>query len=339
MASPADSARGDGEEPVPIAGDNQLDIVIVNWNAGHVIHDCLSSIFASRTQACRVGQVVVVDNASVDGSPEEIRRRWRGRVHVLENTENVGFGRACNEGAMECRGKWLLFLNPDTRLYQDTLEQAVAELVARGAQGVGVVGVALEDSTGRIARSCARFPTWKSFGAAATGLDRIAPRLFRPYVMAEWTHDSARLVNHVIGAFYLLEHAVFRRVGGFDERFFLYLEDLDLSLRIAGLGYGIYYTPRTSAFHAGGGTSRRILARRLFLSQRSRLQYARKHFRPHEALLVLAMTVLVEPFVRLVWSVVRGQWRESGNVLKAYGLLVWDLLGSIVRSPGRAGSK
>ena len=135
--------------------------------------------------------------------------------------------------------------------------------------------------------------------------------------------------SDLIGAFYLVHRELFDKLGGFDERFFVYLEDLDFSLRARQAGYASYYLASASAFHKGGGTSENINARRLFYSLRSRVLYAYKHFSFVSATVVLLGTLFVEPLSRLVLAMVRRSGSSMMETLSAYGQL-WRALPSLV---------
>jgi N-acetylglucosaminyl-diphospho-decaprenol L-rhamnosyltransferase len=283
--------------PETECGAGDIDVVIVNWNAGNMLPACVRSVLRSELRSARLNSVVVVDNASTDDSLRRTEDLGSPLLRVLRNSRNAGFGTACNAGAGIGVGEWLLFLNPDTRVPRDALERAVSNL-ANGPNDVAVCGVRLVSDSGITSRGCARLPTWRMFFVSALGLDRIAPRVFKSHVMAEWDHAESRVVGHVIGAFYLIRRCVFERLGGFDERFFLYLEDLDLSQRIHEAGYRIYYDAKSHAYHKGGGTSEAILGRRLFYSLRSRLQYSTKHFPLTGRVLVALATLAIEPLIR-----------------------------------------
>jgi GT2 family glycosyltransferase len=203
-----------------------LDIVIVNWNTGAQLRDALASVASALLHAFTLARVVIVDNASRDGSAAGLDELGLP-VTIIKNDENRGFGAASNQGAASSSSKYLLFLNPDMRLYADSLSVAVAFLEEPVNAGIGLCGIQLVDAEGRIHRSCTRHPRPRHFVAKMTGLDRIAPRLFPSHVMTEWGHDEDRQVDHVMGAFLLVRREVFEQLGGFDERFFVYLEDLD----------------------------------------------------------------------------------------------------------------
>jgi GT2 family glycosyltransferase len=143
--------------------------------------------------------------------------------------------------------------------------------------------------------------------------------------MAEWDHKQTRPVDHVIGAFFLVRRELFEALEGFDERFFVYLEDLDFSYRAYQSGWRSVYLGDVQAFHAGGGTSNQIKARRLFYSLRSRLLYSFKHFSWIGASAVLIATLLVEPLSRSVLALLRRSWPGLKETWAAYGML-WQWL-------------
>lgn len=289
-----------------------IDVVIVNWNSGTQIRDCIDSLQASIAKG--QVQVIVVDNGSTDGSDLGLEQEG---VSVLRTGANLGFARACNLGAAQGRSPFVLFLNPDAAVYPDTLDYVLSFMCDSRNASVGVCGVQLEEESGHIARSCTRLPTTGSFLVHALGLDRFVPRL--GFFMAEWAHDTDRSVDHVIGAFYLIRRELFDKLAGFDERFFVYLEDLDLSKRVKDEGYSIEFLTKVKAFHKGGGTSDQVKARRLFYSLRSRILYAYKHLGRAFGTLVLLATILPEPFLRVFLAMFKR--KGAGETLQAYRLL------------------
>jgi GT2 family glycosyltransferase len=301
-----------------------LDIVLVNWNAGEQLRDCLASV-ASVVDARQVGRVVVVDNASSDGSLDGLTRCGLP-LEVVRNRANRGFAAACNQGGRAGTSEYLLFLNPDTRLFAGSLETPLAFLARPENRGVGICGVQLVDADQRVLHSCSSFPTLCALLCQAVGFSRLAPRWFPGLHMQNWDHATTRQVDHVIGAFFMIRRAVFEQLGGFDERFFVYLEDLDLSLRAREAGWRTVYLADARAFHRGGGTSEQAKARRLFYALRSRVLYAGKHFSALGAGLVTAVTLLVEPWTRLLRSVLRLSPREAWETAAAYVLLWGSML-------------
>ena len=292
-----------------------IDVIIVNWNAGQQLLECVQSVIANGEGL--VAKIIVVDNDSHDGS--ELPLLAMAQVHLIRAGANLGFGKACNLGAANSTADFLLFLNPDAQIGPKTLSRVDAFMQSDAAKKVGIVGVQLLEGSQHVARSCSRFPTPLSMISRASGIDLVFPRLGS--AMAEWDHKTTREVDHVIGAFYLIRRACFERAGGFDERFFVYIEDLDLSFRAKMSGWKTIYLADVQAFHAGGGTSSQVKAHRLFYSQRSRLQYAFKHFTIGGSLAVLLATLILEPPARILQAALRGSIQGVGEIARAYGWL------------------
>lgn len=290
-----------------------LDIVIVNWNAGQQLQRCLSSIATARQESFCLNRVVVVDNASSDVSLERVQSVGLPLV-VISNPINRGFAVACNQGAKGSKADYLLFLNPDVVLEPDTLAGPMAFMQRPENAQVGICGIQFLSSTGEIARSCARFPQAWNFLAMTTGLHRLVPSRFPGLVLEEWDHQVSRMVDHVIGAFFLVRRTLFVSLGGFDERFFVYLEDLDFSYRAWQSGWSSYYLATVRGAHRGGGCSEQVKATRLFYSLHSRILYAYKHFSTLSATAVLLATVFVEPVIRLGRALTRGSFVEITEV-------------------------
>lgn len=289
-----------------------ITVVIVNWNSGRQLERCLSSL-----ESFSEKKVVVVDNASVDGSEQAALSR--PGCKVIRSGGNLGFGRACNLGAKGADGDFLLFLNPDAVVYPGAIEVALDLMAMKESVNIGICGVQLVDETEGVSRSCARFPSVGKFCLHSLGVDRVFPR--SGYFMSEWPHDESRVVDHVIGAFYMVRRDVFEALSGFDERFFVYFEDLDFSLRARKAGWRSFYISDARAFHAGGGTSRQVKAKRLFYSLRSRLLYAAKHFNILGVTAVSFFTLLVEPISRSVLAIARGSWAGLKETWQGYAML------------------
>ncbi|QEE25643.1 glycosyltransferase family 2 protein [Rhodanobacter glycinis] len=303
----------------------KCSIVVVNWNAGKQLLECIQSIVDYNNAL--VTQVVVVDNGSSDGSMKLVEglRDTPFPLRLVYNDKNLGFGAACNRGATLAESEYVLFLNPDAKLLSGSLGGPLTFMEETANVDVGVVGVQLLDEQGKVARSCARFPTLGMFASQILAIDRLPGMGNFGLHMSEWEHDTTQTVDHVIGAFFLIRRSLFVRVGGFDERFFVYLEDLDLSLRVHQSNFRAVYLANAQAFHAGGGTSRQVKARRLFYSLRSRLYYGFKHFSALQSWILLAITLLIEPLTRSFLAVFRRSASDLFNTWCAYGMLLRDL--------------
>lgn len=312
-----------------------LDIVIVNWNAGTHLQQCLDSIGAASLDGVELFRVVVVDNASSDGSADQLRED--APLSTIRNVVNRGFAAACNQGAKGSRASYLLFLNPDTVLATDSLSTAVRFMESKKNSQVAVCGLQLVDERGQIAPSCSRFPKPRYFYSHMFGLSHLFPRLFRDSLMQEWDHRETRPVDIVMGAFLFVRREIFETLGGFDERFFVYYEEVDFLYAAHLAGWLSYYLASAPAYHKGGGCSDQARAIRLFYSLRSRLIYSYKHFGSMAATGVMLATLFIEPFSRLAYATVRGGFREIGETIKAYALL-WRWLPQLASSQSKTGA-
>jgi N-acetylglucosaminyl-diphospho-decaprenol L-rhamnosyltransferase len=297
-----------------------LDVVIVNWNTGPLLQACLGSIAAARRSTFSVGRVAVVDNASVDGSCDRLDA-FDLPVVLTRNPENRGFAAACNQAAAGAVSDYLLFLNPDTALFPDSLSRPIAFMEEPANADAGICGVRLVGDNGATAVSCARFPTVGTFFGQATGLTRLWPGLFRPHLMTAEECRVTQNVDQIIGAFFLVRRSVFELLGGFDHRFFVYFEEVDLSLRARERGYRSVYLADAAVYHRGGASSDQVKATRLFYSLRSRLLFGFKHYGRLKALLLVAVTVGIEPITRLLRALARGSLIEVKETLRGYGEL------------------
>ncbi len=222
-----------------------LDIVIVNYNAGDALFSCAASIAGAKDTSFGLRSVVVVDNGSTDGS----LYRLGGLdlpLTVLKNGRNEGFGAACNRGAACGRADYVLFLNPDTRLFPDSLRAPLGVFSAPGYEETGICSVRLVDEGGAVRRTCARFPRPVHFILRAFHVGRLFPGPRPTHFMLEWDHGQTRCVDHMMGA-WLMPRRVFEEVGGFDTRFFLYRRRrLPLRAPSGATGACTLQTPRRS---------------------------------------------------------------------------------------------
>ena len=229
----------------------ELSVVIVSYRCGALLDECLTSLEANRADVDM--EVEVVDNASGDDTVEVSRRHSWVTTTALE--ENVGFARANNVAMDRARGRAVLVLNPDTVVPPGALRACLDELWRDPS--VGLLTPRLIDRDGRLDRRCHRgFPTlWSSF-CYFTTLDRVfrGPRS-RRYTMGHLPETEAADVEAVSGAFMLMPRDAMVVVGGFDEQFFMYAEDIDLSLRFIEHGYRVRYWPGVDVVHVGAGSN------------------------------------------------------------------------------------
>jgi GT2 family glycosyltransferase len=298
---------------------SDLDVVIVNWNSGPDLAACLASLARSELGGHALSRVVVVDNASSDGSLE-LAGGGVLPLEVVRNPRNLGFAAACNRGAALGRAELVLFLNPDVVLGAHSLARALDRLVAPQASRTAACGIQLRDERGRVSRTCSRLPRARQFWWRALGLARAWPERFAGQRMLEWDHRTSAPVAQLMGAFLLVRRRVFEALGGFDERFFLYFEEVDFSLRLRDAGYESLFVAEASAQHRGGGAT--TDSHRLFHSLRSRWLYGAKHFGRAERCSLAAATLVAEPLARLTRAAWRRSPAEARSVARAYGLLL-----------------
>jgi GT2 family glycosyltransferase len=297
-----------------------VDVIVVNWNAGEQLRECVESILLHAR--AEVSRIIVIDNGSVDGSERLIE--GLPSVLLVRAGRNLGFGKACNLGFSRSSADFILLLNPDARLEPGSLQTATEFLMSPRRARAGIVGLQNVSDGGVIQRSCARFPSAWSFVRSSFGLSTLWPRRFPDMFMREWAHNEDREVDHVIGSCALVRRAAWQRLNGMDERFFVYLEDLDFSLRAREQGWTTWFLASSHVYHKGGGTSDQVKATRLFYSLRSRLLYAAKHFGTARTALVAATTLLVEPFTRVAGALLRGDWTTARETMSGYRSLYLD---------------
>jgi N-acetylglucosaminyl-diphospho-decaprenol L-rhamnosyltransferase len=297
----------------------RLGIVIVNWNSGRYLQRCLESLSVCEGLD-RVEQVIVIDNDSHDGSWDHLPAT-SVPLKVVRNQANLGFAAACNQGAALCQTEYLLFLNPDTELLGNSLSVPLDYLDNPLHHQVGICGIQLLNKKGQVARSCSRLPTGYTLMTLALRLQSVSRRLFPPPFMKEWDHGKTQAVEQVIGAFYLVRTELFRELNGFDERFFVYFEEVDFCKRTHQLGLQTVYLATAQARHVGGGCSVHDLTGSHYYLLNSRLAYAEKHFKTWQSTMIKATTLFCEPLIRLMGSVFKLRWSKMGLLLHAHGRL------------------
>lgn len=286
-----------------------VDVIIVNWNAGEQLRKCLESIVAVNKTGYELNGVIVVDNDSKDGSADDLDDLKLPLIKIM-NSGNRGFAWACNQGAGESSADYLLFLNPDTCLFENSLAVPVSFMEQPENSSVGIAGIQLVDENEKVSRTCARFPTPSGFFLKMMGFNHLFPRFFPGHFMTEWDHGNTRDVDQVMGAFFFVRQPVYKSLGGFDERFFVYFEEVDFSWRAYKNGWKTVYLADAKAYHKGGGVSEQIKATRLFYSLRSRIQYGYKHFKWKSATIILLGTLIIEPLTRLAFDIGRGSAKQ-----------------------------
>ena len=248
-----------------------LSIAVISYNTRDLLLACLHSVY--RQTADVDYEVIVVDNASIDGSADAVRAQYPG-VTVITNAENRGFSKACNQAAAVSSGRHLLLLNSDTVMQPNTLRTMVTCLDRQS--DIGVVSCLQRDGQGRVLQSCFVFPSIRDHVRHSEDLPAAIRRLAGGMPKMDCTLSQD--VEWANGACLMIRKALYDRLGGLDERFFMYFEDVDLCRRVHQLGYRVRHVADGEVVHLVGRSS---LTSRTRLNEQwelSRIRYIEKHF-------------------------------------------------------------
>lgn len=272
-----------------------LSVIIVNWNVCDLLQRAIASVYAAWDG--RPGlEIIVVDNASHDDSVAVLRETFPN-VQVIANTENRGFTGGNNQGLAAATGDFLLLLNPDTEIVGDALPRMVEYL--RTHPGVGMLGPQLLNPDGSVQSSRRRFPTLPVLFLESTWLEKLAPRKSLCHYYAKEQPDNlVQDVDWITGAAMLTRREVVAQVGGMDEGFFMYSEELDWCRRIREVGWRVVYFPEARVVHHEGKSSEQVVPARHIYFQSSKVRYARKY---HGA--AIAATLRLWLLAQYVWQI------------------------------------
>jgi len=255
-----------------------VDVIVVCWNDREKITTALDSVFALPEVAAdpSFANVVVSDNGSTDGSREFLRERYGSRVTIVENGANLGFAGACNRAFAVTASPYVFLLNPDAELKPHALSAIVG--FADEHPRCGIAGSRIYNYDGSIQESCGEFDTWLGafLRSSAWGEWPFLRHFSNGFALREWGHAATRRVDLAIGAALLIRRKLFAEIGTFDERFFLYHEEVDFAKRAANAGWETWYVAASEAIHEGRGSARgqyNVEARK----QASRRKYWIKH--------------------------------------------------------------
>jgi len=298
----------------------RLSIIIVNYNTGRLLERCLSSVFESAPDADV--EVFVVDNASSDDSLERISKFGR-RLKLISNQENLGFARGCNKGLKESRGEYVLFLNPDTELMPEALTRMLGFMEANRRVGFAVPKIYLPD--GKVQEdSIGPFPCilhvlfyWSSLGSI---FPRLKERLFRKYSLT----NEAFKVDWGTAACLMGRREILERLGGFDENYFMYCEDVDLCYRAQKMGVETYFYPGAEILHHRGKSHHNQKGIE-DIKRRSLYYFFKKNRGLWYALSVMALTVLMASLKLVIVFPLASVARHSQRLQEALELYRFEL--------------
>jgi GT2 family glycosyltransferase len=259
----------------------RIDVIVVCWNDRERIAIALDSVFAlSEVKADpSFANVVVSDNGSSDGSREFIAERYGGRVQIVSNGANLGFAAACNRAFAATGAQYVFLLNPDAELKDGALREIVRFLDDHPR--CGIAGSRIYNPDGTVQESCGEFDTWTGafLRSSAWGDWPIFRSFANGAELRAWNYAGERRVDIAIGAALAIRRRLLGEIGPFDERFFLYHEEVDFAKRAADAGWETWYVPESEAVHEGMGSAQgqyNVETRK----QRSRREYWLKHHGP-----------------------------------------------------------
>ena len=236
----------------------RIDVIVVCWNDKDKIATALDSVFALSEvgEDATFARVVVSDNGSTDGSREFLRERYGDRVEILENCSNLGFGAACNRAFAATDSEYVYLLNPDAEVKDGALRSIVAFLDEHPR--CGIAGSRIYNRDGSIQESCGEFDTWTGafLRSSAWGEWPFLREYANGASLREWGHSNERRVDLAIVAALAIRRSLIDEIGPFDERFFLYHEEVDFAKRAAEAGWETWYVPASEAIHEGMGSAR-----------------------------------------------------------------------------------
>lgn len=237
---------------------SRIDVIVVCWNDRAKISTALDSVFAL-TEVRHdpdFARVVVSDNGSADGSREYLRERYRGRVEIVENGANLGFAGACNRAFAATSSEYVFLLNPDAELKDHALAEIVAFMDEHPR--CGIAGSRIYNYDGSVQQSLGEFDTWAGAFLRSSAWGELAP--FRRFAngagLRGFAYDAPRRVDLAIGAALAIRRSMLDEIGVFDERFFLYHEEVDYAKRAADAGWETWFVPASEAVHEGMGSAR-----------------------------------------------------------------------------------
>jgi len=262
-----------------------LTIGIVNYYTEDYIIKCLKSIY--RDDIKYPFTIYIVDNGSEKGKIIELKKRFPD-IKLIRNLKNVGFSRACNQIYFRSKSKYILYLNPDTEVEKNAIN-SLLDFMEKHSDA-GAAGAKLLKVDGKLQLSCRRFPTlWNVFFGRQSIITKYLPynRFTRSYMLSELDYTKTQQVDWVVGAAVIIRRTAIENIEGFDERFFLYVEDVDLCYRFANKGWKVYYVPDAIIKHHLGVSTKKIMWKARYYHNVGMYRYFLKHNRPNKILYVV----------------------------------------------------
>ena len=309
-----------------------MSVIIVSWNVRNLLVKCLEALLSDNVSGGMAVQIIVVDNASDDGS-EDAARAFHG-VCTIQTGENLGYGKANNRGFAEADGRYMLVLNPDTIPQPGSL-RALLDFAEAHPQA-GIVSPRLLNPDGTVQHAAFRFPTLVMAALDLFGLPEVIPgrlrlRLLDSGLNGRYTRETNTMepfrIDHPLGACMLIRRELYERLGGFDPAIHMYSEEIEFALRAARAGWECWQVPEARVIHLGGQSTGQMPDRMYVELWRSRLYiYSNYHSKPAQlALRGLAAAAHLLKALRILWQLSRGrigrtearrEWQRAGAIIR-----------------------
>ena len=300
-----------------------LSIIIVNWNTRDLVMQCLASVYANSPDKT---EVIVVDNASTDGSAAAVSSRF-SQVRLIQNRENVGFAQANNQAIQECTGRYVLLLNSDAQVLPGGLETLVQFMKTHPE--AGAAGARILNPDGSLQLSCYPAPTLTRELWRLLHLDTLWP--YGEYRMTGWNLETPREVETMLGACLILRREALDQTGLLDSDYFMYSEEIDLCYRLRRKGWHLYWMPLAQVTHYGGQSTQQVASKMFLQLYQSKILYFRKHHGRLSAL-VYKLILLFTSVLRVVISPMA--WLERQPKRQQHLHLTDNYLRLMVTLPG-----
>ena len=254
----------------------QLSVIIVNYNVKHFLEQCLYSVLAAVDNM--KAEVIVIDNNSTDGSIPYLKPLFPN-IHFIQSEHNLGFGKANNLGLQHAKGEYILFLNPDTLVPEDCFTKCIAFLQSQSK--AGALGIRMLDGSGKFLPESKRsFPNTTTAFFKLTNLSSLFPKspVFNKYALGHLDENHNHKVDVLAGAFMMFRRSVLETIGGFDEAFFMYGEDIDLSYRCKLTGFDNWYFAESSIIHFKGESAKQGSSNYVKMFYQAMIVFVNKHY-------------------------------------------------------------
>ena len=307
----------------------QLSVIILNYNVRYFLELCVSSVQNAIQNID--AEIIVVDNNSQDDSCEMMKQRFPN-VKLIENKENSGFPKGNNIGVAIANGEYICILNPDTVVAEDTFTKILA--FAQKQKDLGIVGVKLIDGTGNFLPESKRgIPTPFVAFTKITGLYKIFPKSFGKYYAQHLSENETGKVEILVGAFMLMKRDLYNEIGGFDEKCFMYSDDIDLSYMVLQKGKSNYYFHETSVIHYKGESTFRD-GTYMKRSREAMNFFYKKHFKVSFLFSVfMEIGIVFFSFAKMFWGNPKSKLKPNNYILVSNNLILKEKLENSLAKP------